>query len=68
MKREINFNLKGRLFMPEYKEASRVLSRVGARELTQGEYEKVDGGIKTIPCTFNPATLSMDGDCPPPIS
>lgn len=53
--------------MPEYKEASRVLSRVGARELTQEEYEKVDGGIKTIPCTFNPTTLSMDGDCEPPI-
>lgn len=53
--------------MPEYKEISRVLSRTGARELTKEEYEKVDAGIKTEPCTFNPFSCSTDGDCEPPI-
>ncbi len=53
--------------MLECKENRRVLSRLGARELAQEEYEQVGGGIVTRPCTFNAKTCVMDGDCEPPI-
>jgi len=53
--------------MLECKENRRVLSRLGARELAQEEYEQVGGGIVTRPCTFDPKTCVMDGDCEPPI-
>ncbi len=45
----------------------RVLSRVGARELTNLEMEAVSGGIIFRPrCTFDPVTCFMDGVCSPP--
>ncbi len=44
----------------------RVLSRMGARELTNVEMEAVSGGIIFPRCTFNPATCAMDGICSPP--
>jgi hypothetical protein len=53
--------------MSEQKEDIRVLSRMGARILTQQEYEQVGGAIHTANCTFNPSTCRMDGDCEPPI-
>ena len=48
-------------------ETNRVLGRLGARILTEQEVEQVAGGIVTNPCTFNPTTCAMDGDCEPPI-
>lgn len=44
----------------------RVLSRTGARELTNLEMETVSGGIIFPRCTFDPKTCFMDGICSPP--
>ena len=44
----------------------RVLSRMGARELTNLEMEEVSGGIIRPRCTFDPKTCVMDGICTPP--
>jgi hypothetical protein len=42
---------------------TRVLGRVGARELTSQELDHVTGGIHTLTvCTFNEATRKADGD------
>ena len=43
---------------------NRVLLRRGARELSQEELEAVNGGLiaHTNVCTFNPKTVSVDGD------
>lgn len=53
--------------MPGKKEANRVLARLGARVLSEQEQAQVSGGIVTSPCTFDPKTCHMDGDCEPPI-
>ena len=45
---------------------TRVLSRVGARMLTEEELKQVNGGLRTGLCTFDPKTCAMDGDCSPP--
>lgn len=50
--------------MPNTLEQDRVLNRLGARLLQPREMEQVTGGIRTSPCTFNPSTVSFDGDCP----
>jgi len=52
------------------KEETRVLGRLGARELTEAEYNYVGGSAVTggPPCTFNPKTQFMDGDCPVPFA
>lgn len=44
----------------------RVLSRMGARELSEQELEQVGGGFRYPRCTFNPVTCVMDGICTPP--
>ncbi|HEY6348217.1 MAG TPA: hypothetical protein VI636_02290 [Candidatus Angelobacter sp.] len=51
--------------MPENKGNSRVLSRFGARELSITEYDQIGGGFQTKPCTLNPKTCFIDGDCHP---
>jgi hypothetical protein len=45
-------------------EDNRVLNRIGARDLTAGETERVSGGRRgtTTVCTFNEATKTRDGD------
>ena len=40
----------------------RVLSRTGARELTQEELETVKGAFGTLVCTGDPHTPGADGD------
>ena len=42
----------------------RVLGRIGARELSPEEVEKVSGGlpVHTNVITFNPVTFQRDGD------
>jgi hypothetical protein len=52
--------------MSKYHETHRVLSRLGARELTAQELNKVGGALRTGLCTFDPKTCAMDGDCSPP--
>ena len=53
--------------MSNHKENDRVLSRLGARELSNQEIEEVSGGLKIRPrCTFDPVTCAMDGICSPP--
>ena len=54
--------------MSNHNENDRVLSRVGARELTELELEEVSGGKKVFPrrCTLDPKTCAMDGICSPP--
>jgi hypothetical protein len=48
---------------------NRVLSRLGARVLTDQEAEQVSGALIFRPrCTLNPVTCSMDGICSPPPS
>lgn len=51
--------------MSENKGNSRVLSRFGARELSATEYDQIGGGFQTKPCTLNPKTCFIDGDCHP---
>jgi hypothetical protein len=42
---------------------TRVLGRIGARELTSQELDHVTGGIHTLTvCTFNEVTRKADGD------
>lgn len=53
--------------MPENKENSRVLSRLGARELSAVELDNVGAGFISNACTFDPKTCHMDLDCPVPI-
>ncbi|MBZ5522596.1 MAG: hypothetical protein LAP21_10195 [Acidobacteriia bacterium] len=52
--------------MSNHQESNRVLSRLGARELTEQEINQVGGALRTGLCTFNPVTCVMDGDCSPP--
>jgi hypothetical protein len=48
-------------------EDARVLSRMGARELSPQETEQVSGSLIFRPrCTLNPITCAMDGICSPP--
>lgn len=45
------------------RETNRVLSRIGARELTPKEAEHVSGGVRTeTVCSFNGKTKTADGD------
>jgi hypothetical protein len=46
-------------------ENSRVLGRLGARELTERELQLVNGGIIRPRCTFDPVTCVTDGICSP---
>jgi hypothetical protein len=46
---------------------NRVLSRLGARELTQEETQSVNGALRPK-CTWDPRTCQMDGQCSPPPS
>lgn len=47
-------------------ENDRVLSRMGARELSELETAEVSGGIIRFPrCTFDPKTCFIDGICSP---
>ncbi|HEV3036822.1 MAG TPA: hypothetical protein VHA33_03450 [Candidatus Angelobacter sp.] len=48
------------------KNDNRVLSRLGARELTELETAEVSGAIIRPRCTFDPRTCVMDGICSPP--
>jgi hypothetical protein len=53
--------------MSQQKEDGRVLSRMGARELTPQETEQVSGALVFRPrCTFDPVHCTMDGICSPP--
>ncbi len=53
--------------MSNHNENDRVLSRMGARELTEREIDEVSGGLIFRPrCTFDPKTCVMDGICSPP--
>ncbi len=53
--------------MSKHQEDARVLSRRGARELTEQELEQVSGAfIWPKTCTFDPVTCAMDGVCSPP--
>jgi hypothetical protein len=52
--------------MSNFKGNDRVLSRRGARELTEQEIKQVPGALNTGRCTFDPKTCAMDGDCSPP--
>ena len=54
--------------MSENKGNSRVLSRLGARELSAVELDNVGAGfVISNACTFDPKTCRMDLDCPVPI-
>lgn len=44
----------------------RVLSRLGARVITEQELTVVSGAIHTSLCTFDPNTGVFDNDCTPP--
>lgn len=46
-------------------EDNRVLSRLHGRELSAAECEQISGAfiIHTKPCTLDPITCVMDGDC-----
>jgi len=52
--------------MSQHHETHRVLSRLGARELTEQELNQVGGALRTGLCTFDPTTCALDGDCSPP--
>lgn len=53
--------------MSKIENETRVLGRLGARELSEKEMDEVAGGFNFIPhCTFNPQTCAMDGVCSPP--
>lgn len=52
--------------MTENQQNNRVLSRMGARELSPEQLEQVGGGFYFPRCTFNPVTCAMDGICSPP--
>lgn len=57
--------------MSNHNENDRVLSRMGARELTEQEIDEVSGGKRKIVrprCTLDPVTCAMDGICSPPPS
>jgi hypothetical protein len=61
-KAKVNMKLKGRPFMN-----NRVLSRMGARELSKEEVDAVIGaGCKNKPCTLTVCTIdstgALDGD------
>lgn len=52
----------------ENNENSRVLSRSGARLLSNTELDAIGAAFAiTNGCTFNPKTCHMDFDCEPPI-
>lgn len=46
--------------MPNVQENSRVLSRIGARELTRNELGRVNGGFITNLMTLDPDTGEID--------
>jgi len=48
--------------MPDNNEDNRILSRSGARELSQEEYDSIAGGFSTR-CTVGPPGGCFDGDC-----
>jgi hypothetical protein len=53
--------------MSKQEENNRVLSRIGARVLTEQETEQVSGAFILRPrCTLDPVTCAMDGICSPP--
>jgi bacteriocin-like protein len=45
-----------------HKSEDRVLTRAGAREITEQELESIQGGLHTLVCTISPTTGSHDGD------
>lgn len=45
---------------------TRVLSRLGARVVTEQELNLVSGALRTGLCTLDPTTCAIDGDCSPP--
>ena len=45
---------------------NRVLSRMGARQLSDAQLEQVGGGFFRPRCTLDPVTCVMDGICSPP--
>ncbi len=51
--------------MSKQKADQRVLSRLGARTITEQELKLVSGGLNTGVCTFDPSTGAIDGDCSP---
>ncbi|HEV3040371.1 MAG TPA: hypothetical protein VHA33_21585 [Candidatus Angelobacter sp.] len=42
---------------------NRVLSRMGARELSAEELNCVNGGLRRHTCTFDPKIHVLDGEC-----
>lgn len=52
--------------MQKQQPGTRVLSRLGARVITEQEMSQVSGALNTGLCTFNPTTCAIDGDCSPP--
>jgi hypothetical protein len=44
----------------------RVLSRTGARIVSDEEARQVNGALRTGLCTFDPKTCAIDNDCSPP--
>jgi hypothetical protein len=51
---------------PQDNNNNRVLSRMGARVLTEQETEQASGAFIIRPrCTWNPATCATDGMCSP---
>lgn len=52
--------------MPKQQADTRVLSRLGARVITEEETKVVSGAFNTGACSFNPSTGALDGDCSPP--
>jgi len=54
---------KGEKMKQEKTQDTRVLGRLGARELTPRELDHVTGGLLTLTVqTFNPVTKQSDGD------
>jgi len=43
-------------------DSNRVLTRAGARELSEEEVELINGGVHTNVITWNPFTGARDGD------
>jgi bacteriocin-like protein len=65
--KQFGYSTSERILMSKLQENGRVLSRLGARELTEKEMEQVSGGFTFLPrCTFDPVTCAMDGVCSPP--
>jgi hypothetical protein len=52
--------------MSKQEAEARVLSRAGARIITEEELKTVSGAFRTGLCTFDPTTCAIDNDCSPP--